>query len=119
MNLRVLFWLDITKFSQFKVKSAIIRLVKTAFEENKISMPDDQREVIFPDGVPVRMLTQADDARAGTTDADKKSKKKDAIESQESVEAEGDLQSDAIEIKAQARKSRNPEIGTDLLHGPT
>ncbi len=45
-----------TTFNGPKIRSSVIRLVKRAFDEHKISMPDEAREVIFPDGVPVRMI---------------------------------------------------------------
>jgi len=36
-----------------KVRSAVIRLVKIAYQKNDISMPDDARQVVFPKGLPV------------------------------------------------------------------
>ena len=56
VNLRVYFWFDGGRLSLLKVKSSVIRLVKRAFQDAGISMPDEAREVTFPDGVPVRML---------------------------------------------------------------
>ncbi len=56
VNLRVYFWLNGREHSWLKVRSSVIRLVKLAFQENGISMPDEAREVVFPQGVPVAML---------------------------------------------------------------
>ncbi|MGK2953138.1 MAG: mechanosensitive ion channel domain-containing protein, partial [Thiobacillus sp.] len=56
VNLRVYFWLDGSRHSWAKVKSSVIRLVKRAFQDSGISLPDEARELIFPHGVPVRMI---------------------------------------------------------------
>jgi hypothetical protein len=37
------------------VRSSVIRLVKRAFQEAGISLPDEAREVVFPRGVPIRL----------------------------------------------------------------
>ncbi len=56
VNLRVYFWLDGSLHSWGKVKSSVIRLVKRAFQDSGISLPDEARELIFPHGVPVNMI---------------------------------------------------------------
>ena len=56
VNLKVYFWYDGSIYNRFKIKSSLIRLVKQSFEKEGISMPDEAREIIFPDGVPVSML---------------------------------------------------------------
>lgn len=56
VNLRVYFWLNGREHSWLKVRSSVIRLIKRAFQENGVSMPDEAREVVFPQGVPVAML---------------------------------------------------------------
>jgi small conductance mechanosensitive channel len=69
VQLRVYFWLEGTTHSWLKVRSSVIRLVKRAFQDAGISMPDEAREVVFPDGVPVRMLEAGPEsagARAAT-----------------------------------------------------
>jgi len=53
VNLRVYFWLNGREHSWLKVRSSVIRLVKRAFQQQGISMPDEAREVVFPRGVPV------------------------------------------------------------------
>jgi len=111
VNLRVYFWVDTTRYSPEKVPSAVIRQVKTAFDAAGISMPDEAREVVFPSGVPVRMLEE--DAQPTRT-PDRQETRKPESESL-SHSAEGDLSSDADEIQEQAQKSRSPEAGTNLL----
>jgi small conductance mechanosensitive channel len=56
VNLRVYFWLNGRTHSWLKVRSSVIRLVKRAFQKHGISMPDEAREVVFPQGVPVTVL---------------------------------------------------------------
>lgn len=111
VNLRIYFWVDIRKFSQVKVSSAIIRLVKQALDDAGVSMPDEAREVIFPSGVPVRMLSDADVAE----EAEKRPRETREQPQPEVSQAEGDLASEAAEIGRQARKSRAPEGGRNLL----
>lgn len=53
VNLRCLYWFDSDTFSPIKIKSALLRLTKQKLTEAGISMPDEAREVVFPDGVPV------------------------------------------------------------------
>jgi small-conductance mechanosensitive channel len=56
VNLRVFYWFDQTKHSPLKVSSSVIRLSKQKLTEAEITMPDEARELVFPQGVPVRML---------------------------------------------------------------
>src|SRR5690606_29636641 len=51
INLRIYFWVDTKLHNPLKVKSAIIRIVKSTFIETGISMPDAAREIIFPQGI--------------------------------------------------------------------
>ncbi len=69
VNLRVYFWINGRNHSWLKVRSSVIRLVNRAFQNHGISMPDEAREVVFPQGIPVTMLegkpVGTPDARAG------------------------------------------------------
>jgi small-conductance mechanosensitive channel len=106
VNLRIYFWLDTNKHSMLKAKSSLIRLIKGAFQEAKISMPDEAREVTFPNGVPVRLLEPTTEREV-----------KPAAPAPEAAAttAEGGLTSEEGEIKEQARQSRTPEEGENLL----
>ena len=53
INLKVYFWIDGHRVSGLKVKSALMRRVVRAIEQRGISLPDESREIIFPQGVPV------------------------------------------------------------------
>lgn len=102
VNLGIYFWLDSTKYSQFKVKSSMIRMVKRAFEQHDISMPDEAREIVFPEGVPV-----VHDLKGQS--------RKEAATSATSAFGEGDLKSESHEIEKQAINSRKLEGGENLL----
>ncbi len=56
VNLHIYFWIDSTQYNGLKVKSAVIRLVKRAFHEAQIGMPDLARERIFPASLSVRLV---------------------------------------------------------------
>lgn len=75
-------------------------------------MPDEAREVIFPDGVAVQMLDAASDPAAS-----KEQKKPLAEIAPEIVtnEAEGDLVSEEQQLHEQAKASRIPEEGSSIL----
>ncbi len=109
VNLRVYFWLDGGRHSWLKVKSSVIRLVKRAFQDSGISLPDEAREVTFPHGVPVRVI----EGELAVEPAEKAPAKPTAEVEAVSTKAEAGLQSEAEEIKEQARKSWTP--GENLL----
>ena len=115
VNLRVYFWLDVTQHSWQKVKSSVIRLVKRAFQAADIEMPDEAREMIFPNGISIRMV-DGESPRAGTRAAPEPEAPRSAEESEAvSTKAEAGLSSEAGEIEEQARKSWKPEEGENLL----
>lgn len=53
VSLKAHFWIDGRTLSPHKVRSSALRLIKRVLVENGVSMPDEAREVIFPQGVPV------------------------------------------------------------------
>lgn len=109
VNLRVYFWLDGGQHSWLKVKSSVIRLVKRAFQEADISLPDEAREVTFPQGVPVHMVAPEGDTEAVNQAHAKPTGDPEIV----ATNAEAGLQSEAAEIQAQARRSWAP--GENLL----
>ena len=119
VNLRVYLWLDGRQHSWLKVKSSVIRLVKRAFQNEAISMPDEARETIFPQGVSVRLLrSDAIEERGAATPQPAISQPSEES-GPVSTEAEAGLRSEAEEIQEQARQSRKPEEGENLLRHPT
>ncbi len=109
VNLRVYFWLDGGQHSWLKVKSSVIRFVKRAFQDSAISLPDEAREVTFPHGVPVRMIESEKFEKPDEPGKAKRNAEPEAV----STSAEAGLQSEAGEIKEQARQSWTP--GENLL----
>jgi small-conductance mechanosensitive channel len=110
VNLRVYFWLDGSRYSWLKVKSSVIRLVKRAFQAQEISMPDEAREVIFPQGITVQWADGQAEAGA-TRERAPASREPHVIV----TPAEGGLQTEAEQLEAQARQARRPEAGENLL----
>ena len=72
VNLRIYFWLNGREHSWLKVRSSVIRLVKRAFQQHSISMPDEAREVVFPQGIPVTMLDRKPDEQAGAKQGERR-----------------------------------------------
>lgn len=110
INLRIYFWLNGNKYSWLKIRSSIIRLIKKSFQENNIPMPDSERELIFPQGVPVRFIDQEDGSKLNQQLESEKDSA--AI----STQSEARLDSVSEEIEAQAKHSPAPEEGDNLLH---
>jgi small-conductance mechanosensitive channel len=119
VNLHFYFWIDVQRFSKLKVRSAIIRRTKRAFIEAGISMPDESREIVFPQGVPVQ-ITPASGNETVTAPPVKKphsTPEENAADGETETEAEAGLESEVAEIEEQARSSPLPEEGASLL-GP-
>ena len=123
--LRVYFWMDGNKHSWLKVRSSVIRLIKRAFQANGITMPDESRELVFPEGVPVHLSgpgagVSGESGEAGEEAAKGERRARVAPPSDESdsvtTTSEGGLRSEADEIEGQARQSRTPEEGENLLN---
>lgn len=116
VNLRVYFWINGREHSWLKVRSSVIRLVKRAFQKHGISMPDEAREVVFPQGIPINML---DGRPAATPDAQADKQLPAAEPSEEpdvvSTKAEGGLQSEAGVLDEQARQAQPLRDGENLL----
>lgn len=117
INLRVYYWIDGSKHSKNKVRSALVRIVRRVLEDAGISMPDDAREVLFPQGVPVRLLEQGEPHPAPpapeTTPASDAAARRDATVA--ATDAEGSLETEAEDIEQQVRASRQPEPGADVM----
>jgi hypothetical protein len=115
VNLRIYFWLDGSQYSWQKVKSSVIRLVKRAYQAADIEMPGEVRELILPDRIPVELYQPEGAVPEGLTSrevaAALAAEEPDAV----STQAEAGLHSEAEDIEEQARRSRVPEEGEDLL----
>lgn len=116
VKLRVYFWINGRTHSWLKVRSSVIRLVKRAYQKHGISMPDEAREVVFPQGIPITML---DGKPVGTPDAQARKQLPSARPSEEpdvvSTKAEGGLQSEAGILDEQARQAQPIREEENLL----
>ncbi len=112
VNLIVYFWYDGSAYNVFKVRSSLIRSVKKAFESEGISMPDEAREVIFPDGISVKMVEAHSEPTPIRTE--KKHLPATALATVTN-QAEGDLTSEELQLREQAKASRIPEEGSSIL----
>lgn len=114
VDLQVSFWYEGTSFNGPKVRSSVIRLVKRAFEEHGISMPDEAREVVFPQGVPVQLVKQE---LTKETETVVEANNQGTLEPNLiKATGEGDFSSEDELLRKQARQARNPEEGADLLN---
>ncbi len=110
VNLKVLFWLDATHYDAASVRSALMRQAKIALIEANISMPDEAREVVFPNGVPVTMADNSGEAtdvnrveNAGTNGrTSARSHDPATSDKVHATDAEGDLQSSSDKLQQQA-----------------
>ena len=118
VNLRVYFWLNGREHSWLKVRSSVIRLVKHAFQKNGVSMPDEAREVVFPQGIPVTMLEGKPAVMHGATPgkqlpAEPRHEELDVA----STKAEAGLYSEATVIEEQVGQAQPLKEGENLLPG--
>lgn len=116
VNLRVYFWINGRRHSWLKVRSSVIRLVKRAFQKHGVSMPDEAREVVFPQGIPITMTggSPAKAAKAPVEEhipADGPSAEFEVV----STKAEGGLQSEARVLDEQARQAQPLREEENLL----
>jgi hypothetical protein len=117
VNLRIYFWLNGLEHSSLKVRSSVIRLIKQAFQEHGISMPDEAREVIFPRGVPVTMLSESPPPADREAPAPPPPERPDLAPEAVATPAEGGLSSEADTLDEQARQAHQPDEKEDLLRG--
>lgn len=110
VNLQVLYWFDQTVHSPLKVSSSVIRLVKQELTEAKITMPDEARELVFPQGVPVQMI----ESKSQTTTKPEPPKKPPASEPA-TTKGEGNLESEQAEVMRAGENDETIENETNLI----
>ncbi len=113
VNLKIYFWYDGSCYNGLKVKSSLIRLVKRGYAEKGISMPDEAREIVFPEGVPINMPDSA--AKNQPYKIAETNLPPVADSEAISTDAEGSLETEESQLREQARTSRPPEAGESLL----
>lgn len=115
LNLKVYFWTDTHQYSLLKVASLAMKKIVIAFEQAGISMPDDAREVIFPQGVPIHSITESNSKGSQDNNENKAADvDKHSAGSKKDIDDE-DLASDDSDIRKQAQLARNPEQGNNIL----
>lgn len=117
---RVLFWIDVQQHSKLKVRSAVMRVVVSQLKAAGVPLPDEAREVLFPKPLDVRMLREGEAHARPAREAEQSAPASSAVQLDRSdaTEAEGDLTSELADVQKQARESRAPEAGEDILEGP-
>lgn len=111
VTIRVQFWFDGRSYSIFKVRSALMRQIKRALQDAGISMPDEAREIIFPDGVPIRRLApKQPQTRTRGKDPDQ-----DTGDSAVATVGEGDLLSEKEDLDRQADAADQSDTIENLL----
>lgn len=106
VNLRAYYWVNVRDFSLLKVKSSVLRLMKKALMDAGVSMPDDAREIIFPQGVP--LVRQGDPAPQPSAIAHRET-------TAERTVAEASLENDQDEVVERATRGEDHEDDGDLL----
>ncbi|WP_018981370.1 mechanosensitive ion channel family protein [Salinimonas chungwhensis] len=115
LNLKVYFWIDVERTSVLKMASVLMRRLVETFDSAGISMPDDAREIIFPQGVPV--ITDQSGSQRSTPSEEKQSMQHHAMADikKRSDSHDEDVSSETQEIRRQAAKARDPEGGENIL----
>jgi small conductance mechanosensitive channel len=108
VNLRVYFWIDAVKFSHLRLRSWAIQKVKESFVANKISMPDDAREIVFASPLEIK-------SNPLNSHKDSEPKKNETPQKHSKIEAHLNLENDIQEIRRQALNSEAPEKGESLI----
>ena len=116
VNLRVFYWFDQTTHSALKVSSSVIRLVKQELTEAKITMPDEARELVFPQGVPVQLIEakspQSIDNRASK---EVHNSAAPATKEPETTSGEGDLSSDQNDVMRATAEDKTIDDEANLI----
>lgn len=117
VNLRIYFWINGRNHSWLKVRSSLIRLVKLAYQKEGISMPDEAREVIFPQGIPIIPPAIAHKEEPQDSDQANSSPREPLPEGSAaaSTKAEGGFDSEAGVIKHQAQLAKPLQEEENLL----
>lgn len=109
VNLKVYFWIDAVKSSVVKVKSLVLKNVKEALVDAKVTMPDDAREVVFASPLEIVRSEQAVEKPA--TDHTELSKRKEDREQS----SKQDMSNEIKELRVQAEQSPEADKGENLI----
>jgi small conductance mechanosensitive channel len=112
VRLHAYFWINARDHSTLKVRSALMRQVKSDLQSGGFLMPDLPRVPPAGDNGRIR---ESRDSRLVAPRASNPERAKTSRESVSATNAEGSLRSEKAELKAQAAGSRELESGADLL----
>ena len=115
INLKVYFWIDVESTSVIKMASVLMRDLVELFTAQGISMPDDAREVIFPQGVPVTMVNSQEQVSEQKEPVKQSPVSKPATSAEMRSVAHDDVSSENDDIRRQAEQARAPEQGANIL----
>lgn len=110
VNLVVYFWFDSDIHSPIKLRSALMRQTKQALIDGGISMPDEAREIIFPQGLPIIRGEPSVGAPAPKRSKPKPQRSESAV-----THAEGGLDNQEGDILREAGKARTADERENLL----
>lgn len=115
LNLKVYFWTDTQKYSLVKISSLVMKKLVLAYEAANISMPDDAREIVFPQGIPIHSINNNDNKESSAIEEQKPAEKAPPLQLTDINLNEDDLESDDADIRKQALLARDPEQGGNIL----
>ena len=115
VNLKVYFWINVESTSVIKMASVLMRDLVALFTAQGISMPDDAREVIFPQGVPVTMVNNQEQVSEQEEPVKQSPVSKPAATAEKHSAAHDDVSSENDDIRRQAEEARAPEQGANIL----
>ena len=114
VNLRVNYWFDSGTHSPAKINSALLRQTKNVLLKRGIELPDPAREVVFPRGVHVTMLSGTAEPSTPSSSDSIKPNVASPGDSSDTTEGEGNLSSETKVIRQQAEGTA-PEGKENLL----
>jgi len=121
INLKIYFWIDTHQHSLLKVKSLLMRTILRKLEHAGISMPDDAREIVFPDGILIKQdnaqnITAEQPAGAAQLELEQEKLQQETNMQLDTAQHEQvDLSSETDNIREQAKQARDPEQGENIL----
>ena len=130
-NLKVYFWVNVEDTSVLKMSSVLMRELVALYTREGISMPDDARERIFPEGLVIHNGTSVGEhdntqehENTPSANAPAPTDKANEIDTSNATLNKGekaqdishdDVSSEAHEIREQAQRARDPESGDNIL----
>ncbi len=101
MNVKIYFWFDGAQISPLKLRSALVRQIKQTLMDAGISMPDEAREIIFPEGIPLQQGSGTTPEpipapKEGRSEMDDDLSTEDDLEEQLQVPIEGSNETDLL-----------------------